>query len=324
MVMGGAALAWGISFWPAYVADLLAVATSDTRAAPGASFEDIVSGPSFVVGNLALLAGVVLLRRAERMTEGLLLLLLTPAFLYITYQNFGNDPQWLILIAMILLSGRSAVPATNIDAVAPRTALTVTAAVILALGSASVINLGASPIRHYFLTSETPAPLVSGADIASDVMSSKGRLYSVTESRNIDASDSPYAGVSYVDPEAEPAMVNGEVLSDCDMSSGFSAYFEVVSRDLEGAGYGGSALLAADLFGAFWLYGDFKPVDGAAPWYYAGASGVQHADYVLVPLCATGRSQRKAILKGIAEAGWGLEEVRRTALYILFRPVAPQ
>lgn len=316
IVMGAAALVWGPAFWPAYVRDLLAVAGSETRAAPGGDLADIASAPEFFAGNLALLAGIVLLRRSERMAEGLMLLLLAPGFIYITYQNYGNDPQWLVLLALILLSARGS---TNYQG-----ALRITGAVAMAIGFGSLLNLTTSPIRHYLLESKTPTALITGDPRAADIISSKARLYSVSQSQQLTGASSPYAAAAYVDPEAEPVRVNGEVLADCDLSSGFNAYFEVASRDLEVAGYGGTAVLAADLLGAFWLYGDFKPVEGSAPWYYAGASGIENADYVLVPICPTGRSQRKAILKGIDAAGWGLEEVRRTALYILFRPVMPK
>ena len=316
VVMGAAALVWGPAFWPAYVRDLLAVAGSETRAAPGGDLADIASAPEFFAGNLALLAGIVLLRRSERMAEGLTLLLLAPGFIYITYQNYGNDPQWLVLLALILLSARGSASYQG--------ALRITGAVAMAIGFGSLLNLTTSPIRHYLLESKTPTALITGDPRAADIISSKARLYSVSQSQQLTGADSPYAAAAYVDPEAEPVRVNGEVLADCDLSSGFNAYFEVASRDLEGAGYGGSAVLAADLLGAFWLYGDFKPVEGSAPWYYAGASGIENADYVLVPICPTGRSQRKAILKGIDAAGWGLEEVRRTALYILFRPIMPK
>ena len=315
LVAGAATLAWGVEFWAAYLGDLLAVARSETRSAPGAEFGDILSAPAFLAGNFALLAGVVLLRRAGGMTEGLILLVLAPGFFYITFQNFGNDPQWLILLAVVMFGAR---PARQY-----REAMGVVGVAALALGAGSFVNLAASPMRHYFLEPEVPVALITGHPRAADVLTSKSRMYHVMQSRALEGPDSPYAAAAYVDPERKPDVINGEILADCDLSSGFNAWFEVAGRDLEGAGYRGAAVLAADLFGAFWLYGDFKPVEGSAPWYYVGASGIEHADYVLVPLCPTGRTQRRAILQGIDAAGWGLEEVRRTPLYILFRPIAP-
>ena len=315
-VFGAATLAWGMPFWGAYIGDLLTVAESETRSAPGADFADVASAPAFLAGNLALIAGVVLLRRAEKLTEGLILLALAPGFVYITFQNFGNDPQWLVMLAIVMFGAR---PATQY-----REAMGMVGVVALAIGSGSVVNLAASPLRHYFLNPEAPTPLITGDPRAADIVTSKPRVYRVTENRAIDGAESPFGSLAYVDPKAKPTVINGETLPNCDLASGYNAWFEAASRDLEAAGYRGSAILAADLLGAFWLYGDFKPVERSAPWFYAGAAGIDHADYVLVPLCPTGAPQRHAILEGISAVGWGLDEVRRTPLYILFRPVEPE
>lgn len=315
VVFGVATYAWGVPFWAAYVGDLLAVANSETRSAPGAEFADVASAPAFLAGNLALIAGIVLLRRAERMAEGVILLVLAPGFIYITFQNFGNDPQWLVMLAIVMFGARPVMQY--------RESMGVVGVAALALGAGSAVNLAASPLRHYFLDPVAPTPLITGDPRAADIVTSKPRVYRVTQNRAVEGAESPYASVAYVDPKAKPTVINGETLPECDLASGYNAWFEVASRDLETAGYRGAAVLAADLLGAFWLYGDFKPVEGSAPWFYAGASGIENADYVLVPLCPTGRPQRQAILAGIEAAGWGLTEVRRTALYLLFRPVSP-
>jgi hypothetical protein len=310
-----ATVVWGVPFWTAYVGDLLAVAGSATRSAPGEDFADVASAPAFLAGNLALIAGVVLLRRAGRMTEGLILLVLAPGFIYITYQNFGNDPQWLLMLAIVMFGAR---PAGEY-----REAMGIVGAAALAIGAGSAINMAASPVRHYFVAAEVPTPLIPSNPRLTDVVASKARMNLVSQSLVLDGPDSPFASVSYTSPDTKPAVINGEALPDCGLSSGFTAWFDVVSRDLEQAGYRGTAVLAADLLGVFWLYGDLQPVEGGAPWFYAGASGIENSDYVLVPLCPVGQVQREAILSGIDAAGWGLEEVRRTPLYLLFRPVAP-
>ena len=98
------------------------------------------------------------------------------------------------------------------------------------------------------------------------------------------------------------------------------AWFETVDRDLEAAGYGGKRLMAADLLSAFWLFGNFPPVEGAAPWYYGELSGIGNADYVVVPMCPSSLLVRGDILKALKEAGYTLTEVRRTKSYILIEP----
>jgi len=195
----------------------------------------------------------------------------------------------------------------------------------LALGSASALNLVWSPLRHAFADREGTVPLLSMRPKDDDLLVKAPRVYKVTMMVMGDGPDSPYAayatkGQVEGDEAPEPALLNGEVLPECEMSTGYDAWFETAAKDLESAGYGGSGVLIADLFTALWLYGDFKPVEGAAPWYYAGAPGIEAADHVLVPLCPTGMGRRADIVKAIGEAGWKLVEERRTDTYILLRP----
>ena len=102
-VMGVTTAFAGFGFWGAYLGDLLTVAGSDVRAQPGAGLQTIIGAPAYLGGSLVLLLGVVLLRQAGEDALGLLLLLLVPGFIYVTFQNFGNDPQWLMLLAILLL-----------------------------------------------------------------------------------------------------------------------------------------------------------------------------------------------------------------------------
>lgn len=96
----------GFDYWAAYALDLLNVAASDVRSAPGASFQGIMGAPAYISGSIAAFAGVIFLRQAKVEAGGLVLLLLIPGFFYVTYQNFGNDPQWLLLLGVLLLALR--------------------------------------------------------------------------------------------------------------------------------------------------------------------------------------------------------------------------
>jgi hypothetical protein len=102
-----------------------------------------------------------------------------------------------------------------------------------------------------------------------------------------------------------------------------TAWFEMVTADLEGAGFGGSRLISTDLYSAYWMFGDFRSVKGAAPWYYGGLPGVENADYIVVPLCPMALSLRAQMLRALAEEGWTLRELRRTDLYILIEARKP-
>ena len=85
---------------------MLTVAGSEVRAAPGEPLSAIMGAPAYLGGSLTAIAGVIFLRQGKVKTGGLILLLLIPGFFYVTYQNFGNDPQWLLLLAVLLLALR--------------------------------------------------------------------------------------------------------------------------------------------------------------------------------------------------------------------------
>jgi len=314
----------GVDFWQAYLHDLLTVATSESRAAPGDSFGGILGAPKYVTGTMLVVAGVIFLRQAGAMVEGLGLLVLMPAFFYVTYQNFGNDPQWLVLLALLVLTLRPGSGIANGFGWRLRDALLVVGVGALALGSGSAINLIWSPFRAAFPDTENTVALLGARPKDGDVLVQGPRIFKVTETVAGDGPGSPFAAFAAKGKSRKPtesAVLNGETLPDCEIATGFGTFFETLAADLEGAGYGGSGVLIADIFSALWLYGPFKPVEGAAPWYYAGTPGLENADHVLVPLCPNSQERRVDILKAITAAGWTLVEERRTPTYVLLRPV---
>lgn len=322
-VAGLLTLLLGMTFWLGYLHDLATVAASERRAAPGEDLGGVLALPAYLTGTLTLLATVIFLRQAGRMTEGMVLLFLVPSFVYVTYQNFGNDPQWLVLLGIIALALRPETGVTNGFGWRLGTALTLAGVMAFTLGAASVVNLVWSPFRMAFTQQEAPRPLLSMRPQDSDVLVEGARLYRVAMTIAGDRPGMPYADYAELADRDEPGVLNGEELADCEISTGMDAWFETAARDLQGAGYGGSSILVADLFSALWLYGDFRPVRGAAPWYYGGVPGLAAADHVLVPLCPTGLSARNAMLEALGTSGFTLTEERRTASYILLKPVAP-
>ena len=97
----------GIGYWGAYVGDLLTVAGSETRPHPGKPLGSVVGEPMYIGASLAAIMAVIFLRQGKQDLAGLVLLVLLPGFFYVTFQNFGNDPQWLWIIADILESDNS-------------------------------------------------------------------------------------------------------------------------------------------------------------------------------------------------------------------------
>jgi hypothetical protein len=313
----------GVEFWLAYLKDLLTVAGSEARQAPGESFTNVVAAPLYMGGSLALVAGVIFLRQAGRMAEGLALLVLMPGFFYIAYQNFGNDPQWLYLLMLLVFVLRPDASVTNGFGWNMRTALSYVGALALAFGAPSALNLAFSPFRHLATDTEDTAPLLPALAVHHDLRTLAQRLYTANAKYPYDGPGEPYAAYHDFAKRPDPATLNGETLPECQLEGGMTAWFELVTADLEKAGFGGSRLIATDLYSAYWMFGDFKSVKGAAPWYYGGLPGVENADYIVVPLCPMALSLRAQMLKALEEGGWVLHEVRRTELYILIEARKP-
>ncbi len=313
----------GFQFWLAYLKDLLTVAASGERQAPGASFTGVIAEPLYMGGSLVLVAAVMLLRQAGRMVEGLALLVLMPGFFYIAYQNFGNDPQWLYLLALLAFILRPAAPVANRLGWDMRVALSYVGALALAFGAPSALNLAFSPFRHLATDTEDTVPLLPALAVHDDIRTLAPRLYTANIKLPYDRPGEPYAAYRERAKRPEPAVLNGEKLPECQLEGGMTAWFELVTDDLEKAGYGGSRLIATDLFSAYWMFGDFLSVRGAAPWYYGGVPGVANADYIVVPLCPMQPELRQQMLKALDEEGWALHEVRRTDLYILIQARKP-
>ena len=313
----------GVDFWLAYLKDLQSVAGSETRPAPGHPLGSILAAPAYVAGTLTLVAAIIFLRQSGRMIEGMVLLFLLPGAIYVTWQNFGNDPQWLVLLALLAFALRPDEYVVNGFGWRMSEALRIVGIVAVTLGASSILNLMWSPFRHLSMDEEKAVPLLSALPAHHDILVQEPRVYRVSYRTAADGPGTAYAAYNARADWPEPTVLNGETLLDCELAAGYNAWFETVVKDLEANGQSGSSVLVADLFSALWLYGDLRPVAGAAPWYYGGTPGIRAADHVLVPLCPTGLNVRTGMVKALEDAGWRLEEERRTDTYILLRPIAP-
>lgn len=312
----------GAEFWTAYLGDLVAVTQSEARQRPGADLSGVITAPAYLGASFLLLGAVIVLRQARQELPGLILFLLAPGFVYVTYQNFGNDPQWLYLVAMLMFALRPKTELRNGLGWDMRTAMLVIGVAALSHGAPSAFNLVYSPFRHLFLEEEDFAALLPREGLSDDLRARKIRLYRTNG--NI-ALDQPGTGLEQWKEEAdraEPAVLNGEALAECELMVGMTAWFTAAAQDLEAAGFGGAKLFSADVFNSYPLFGDFPFLAGGAPWYYGGLSGLGRADYVIVPLCPIAPDVRANILEDLAERGVALTEVRRTPLYILLRKTA--
>lgn len=326
-VAGVITLLLGPGFWAAYLGDLLQVARSDVRPQPGASFAGVLTAPLYRLVSILAILAVVLLRRAGQADLGLVLIVLFPAFAFVTYQNYGNDPQWIYLLALLAFVARPAPGTRRAWGFDLRDGLTAVGIAAFAHGAPSLQNMAFSPLLHLGQGAASHA-LGPGGSVLADIHVLDSRMSELSGTAAIATPDLPQlppaaaaaAGGRLSD---RPAVLSGETLPGCTLTTGLAQWFRAVTADLEAAGEAGAGIFAADALSPYWIYGDFRPLTGGAPWYYDGLPGLADADLVLVPLCPASPAARIAALEALAEAEVPLTEIRRTSLYILLEKSAP-
>ncbi|PHQ99313.1 MAG: hypothetical protein COB39_04395 [Marinosulfonomonas sp.] len=309
----------GLAFWQAYMADLMLVAGSDVRPQPGLPLGVIVASPAYLAGSVLAFAGIVLLRRSGEAIGGLALLLLVPGFFYVTFQNFGNDPQWLPMLAILLMTLR---PDGAVDKGAGRDmrgALTMVAVGAFALSAPTFINLAYSPLRHFGLNAADYESIMLRNDRHQDLQAISLRVWRLDGRVALDGDGSGLGHLAEAAGREDAVMLLGEPLPDCELKLGLPGWIGSIVQDLEQAGLTqGKGVFMADMFSSHWLFGDLEPLINGAPWYYGGLPGFWSADYLLVPLCPAEQGIRKTILEQIAaRPDVSLNEIHRTPLYIL-------
>lgn len=326
-VICGIAVAGLITWWAgdpgfllAYVADVRSVSEGGVRAWPGESFSSTLAGPGFIVGNAALLAGIVFLRQAERPVEGVILLLLAPGFAFITFQNWGNEQLWLAPFGLLMLALRTDSLRQNALGWNVNAALGATALAALTLSAPVVYNMGASTLRYARLDRAGFAPVLALAG-QDDLYMKTG---SIMESRASSYLPPARADQAQAVEEARayaPDLLNGEEIPFCGLDRGLVGLLQGWARDLDEQGLTpGKSVFIADTASALWLFGQSTPVPHGAPWYYGGDQGLSRADFLLVPFCPVTPRVRQIILTGLQEPDAPVfREVARTDHYILLR-----
>ena len=279
----------GIAFWQGYFADLLAVATSEVRPQPGKGWAQVVLSPAYAAGTLLAVASVLWMRsKLTGNATGLVLALVLPGAIYVSYQNYGNDPFWLVLWGLILL------------ALAFQTgerALQFGGAIALALIAPVAINIGFSPLRHLMQPSAAFSPILpQHADL-----------------RGVTA--------RFGNPSGTWAL--GELDGNCKLASGAVGYMRTMAETLVSEGYAGERVYAAGLFNTFWLFEDFEPLKGGAPWYYGGLPGIDDASLFVLPECSLKPEFKELVMREIAEHGIRLEPVFQDDQMAVYRPQLP-
>lgn len=312
----------GPDYWLAYMADLREVAASETRPQPGLPLREVITGPFYLGSSLTALAAVIFLRQAGAETGGLMVLLLLPGFFYVTFQNFGNDPQWLILLAVLLLALKPAAggEGRNGFGLTHKAALGGAAAVALAFAAPSFFNLAWSPFRHYSVDTQEFVPILPRGGVNADLQTRQIRARRTDITVPVDAPSLGLAAFREEEKRETPIVFLGETRAYCGLDNGMVAMFDAVARDLDEAGYGGRRVFTADLFNPYWMFGDLAPLPGGAPWNYGDLAGFDAAEFLMVPTCPTLPRVQSPILAALEERGTDdLTEVRRTPLYTLYR-----
>ncbi len=308
----------GVDFWLAYMHDLQTVASSKIRPYPGAKIGDLIGGAKGMAITAAVLAAVMFLRQAGRETTVIALVLLLPGFYYVTYQNFGNDPIWLVLLACLIWSSRPRSDRRNGAGIELRSALNVVVFVALAVVSPAFVNLLKSPLAHFAVDTSKYHRFTARFE---DVQTANLRSYKIEGAVPLDGANSGLEAYAVLAERPEPDQINGVVLGACQVRLGMVSVFEEIGKSLAEQGLvKDQNLYVADITSAHWMYSDALPPVGSAPWYYGDLSGIEAADLLVVPVCAVHQAQRGRILKSIAERDdILLEELAQTPLYRLFR-----
>ncbi|MEO0990716.1 MAG: hypothetical protein AAFX00_07195, partial [Pseudomonadota bacterium] len=311
----------GLGFWAAYFLDVVRVAGSETRPSPGLPLRQVIADPAYMGASLSGLAAVILLRQSGASVPGLSLLVLLPGFVFITYQNFGNDPQWLYLLPVLIATQLPRAGTVNGWGWDLRRGLLLVAIVAGTLAAPSFLNLAYSPLRHLSAPSEDYMPLLADAERHGDIQLPIKRATVTSFAEGQMGQGGAFQAYALDDDEqAVVFSLDGRPLADCALLPGTVAYFDGIASDLEAEGFAGSAILMLDLLSGFWMYGDFPPLSGAAPWSYGQPLGGPQADYILVPRCPIHPATRAALASAFNEATTvSFENVRETPIYSLFR-----
>lgn len=311
----------GVAFWGAYLGDLSAVSSGPIRAAPGANIATLLLSPVFVVMNICLILGIVLIRQAGQATEGLILILFAPAFIYTTYQNWGNDPKWLILMTVLLLTLRPDRHLNNAFGWDIARAMGVVSLVSIALILPTILTLIFADLRHARLSQTQFVPILQGHK-NSDLKMRADRMFAPVR-RTAFALDNPEVVtlLGARQTSVAPDLLFGQPMPVCKLAMGLVGTMMEMARDIDAfGGMDGKSIFVADTFSSLWLFGSTVPVPHGAPWFYGGDTGLTEADYVLIPLCPVTYDARKIVLETLqARPEIHLREVMRTELFVLLQ-----
>lgn len=309
----------GFGFWLAYLADLRLVAGNQIRPFVGTTFDQILAGPAYIGATLVGILTALVIRATRPGAVGAAVLLMVPGFLYITYQNFGNDPQWLLFIPVLLLALRPEAGEAQLLRFDARPVAHVTAIAAFALIFPSLFNIALSPVKHASFDQARFLPMLPEEVGHQDVFIRKDRAYMMTAQVFRDQEPGPWSVYEAEVGRAPVTTFGGINFPHCEFMAGSRAMLETLGADLAAAGIPeGSRLFTADLLSAYRFFAPVDAPEGSAPWYYGGLTGLENTDYVMVPKCAFTTAVRNIVLAELEAAGVQMTLVRDNDLLALY------
>ncbi len=320
LLAGGVLLAMlGLDFFLAYLEDLMTITREDSaRINTGTSLADVLASPARIGASFILFAALMIFRKSGRMHQGVAVFILAPAFAYITYQNWGNDPKWLLFLVLYIWAN---LPERNEKTVFLMPARQGALALIVAAATMafpSMWSMATTALRAGFGgLGGNYAPLVLNGNV-SDIWLPAQQL------ENIVFNQAP-EGWPTLEPGLEPVVINGFTFPDCKLGVTILPQYLGMTRQIEALDFArGRPVLTADVLNAGWIMGDIARVPGAAPWYYGDGAGLDGAEFLAVPLCAAKPILRAAMVRRAQAGGYGLQEVYRSPLMVLYRLTPPE
>ena len=285
----------------AYAQDLIRVATSSNRAAPGTSVAGIAASPLMIPLTLGCVAGTLALLRSGLGREAALFALGAAAVYLAAWQNYGNHPTGAVALpfALLALVSRAAEGARVFGRPAPGV-LRILAAALLALALPPVLNMERSVFANWGSLAERARLL---PEAASDIWweASPPNMLRPVDGGEIQT----FGGVSF---------------DECRRPDGYVRAFAEAAETLRSdPALRGRTVLEADVTNALWLPAGAPPQAGAQIWLYGPPTkALLTAELLAVPRCATVIWARTTVLEEARRLNLTGEPVARTPLWTIF------
>ena len=306
----------GPEFMLAYVEDLKSVSLSGARTVPSLGLLPMMVAPEFVVGNVALIAAGIALRRAGFMREGLFLLLLVPGIFLVVVQNWGNYLQWSLALGVILYA------VVWQERARRRTAAIRTSALIIrAVALPQVMTMGFSLINHWTMQPEKYVAVLTDPRFSDLKFARIRQAVTTLKTERKYGYEDQYLGRFRL---PEGGSFRGEELPKCDMRTALPSQIRAIADDLAAReDTRGKRILSASNSSNYWMFGGTERLRDGSIWYYGGEHGFDDADFLVIPFCTygtQGENSRQTILDLIeADDRYDFSEVDRNDLFILLK-----